>query len=411
MTDPTYRFRGAEPPTAASRASILVPSVEGADAELWIYDPIDSWGGEWGVSAKEVGVALSLVPDDVTTINLRINSPGGEVWDAMAIANLLRRHKARIVAHVDGIAASAASVIAVTCDEVVMGVGSQMMIHDAWMVTIGDAASLAAAAEQLDKDSLALAGLYAKKAGGTAEEWRAAMTAGARRETWYSAEEAVAAGLADRVVESAATKTVEARAKAMLAAMPGIQYRGGRAEAPAPVIRPHVSATPQPPEATEPPGLTTAPEGDDMSTLTDGLRTRLGITDAELDEAGLLAALDEALQERSEATAINPPAGTVLVDQDALAALRADAAAGREARNRQEAEDRVAAVDAAINEGRILASRRDAWLANLEQDPGAAATLASLPQIIPTVAIGSAGGVEVDADDEMYATIFGRKEA
>ncbi len=434
MSDPTYRFRGSAMPTEVSRASILEPHVEGDAAEMRLYDPIDSWGGWWGVSAKEVAAALALVPESVTTIHLRINSPGGEVWDALAIANQLRRHKARIVAHVDGIAASAASVIAVTCDEVVMGLGAQMMIHDAWNIMMGDAAALRASADRLTKDSDAIAALYARKAGGTAADWRAAMTAGPKRETWYSAEEAVAAGLADRLSEDVA-EGAEEKAKALLAEMPGVHYRGGRAEAPAPVIKPRTNPAPvgaEPdtkgvafvplnrarkrvlghPDVSEPGETTTETEGDSMSTLTDGLRQRLGITpDAELDDDAILAAVDEALAERAEATTHQPPAGTVLVDAAALEALKADAAAGRQARDRQESDDRERAVDAAIASGRILPARRDAWLANLEQDPGALDTLASLPQIVPTTPLGSTGGVEssTEDDDALYASIFGKE--
>ena len=155
----TYRFRGDTPPTASSRASILAPEVTSDGiAELYLYDPIDSWGGWWGVSAKEFGEALASLPDDTTEIRLHVNSPGGEVWDAMAIVNQLRRHPARTVAVVDGIAASAASVIAVTCDETVMGVGAQLMIHDAWNIAVGNEADMLAMADRLAKSSNTLAG-------------------------------------------------------------------------------------------------------------------------------------------------------------------------------------------------------------------------------------------------------------
>ena len=110
MSETVYRFRGNQPPTAASRMSILAPETDSNGvAELHLYDPIDSWGGWWGVSAKEFAAALAALSEDTSEIRLYINSPGGEVWEATAIINLLRRHDAHVVAIVDGLAASAAS--------------------------------------------------------------------------------------------------------------------------------------------------------------------------------------------------------------------------------------------------------------------------------------------------------------
>jgi len=416
VSGPTFRYRGDVMPDETIRASMLTPDLEpgATTADLELYDPIDSWGGWWGVSAKEFSAALAALPDTVTTINLRINSPGGEVWDAMAIVNMLQRHKARIVAWVDGVAASAASVLAVTADECVMGTGAQMMLHDAWIIELGDADTLRATADRLDKSSGSLAKLYAAKAGGTVDEWRAVMTAGPNRETWYTADEAVAAGLADRVAGDV-PDAAKARARAMLAAMPGIGYRG-RDEAPAPVITPRPKAPLESvrnislPVDSDPGHHNTEPEGDSMSTLTDGLRQRLGISDAQIDEDGLLAALDEALNERSEPTNTAPPAGTVLVDAAALEALKTDAAAGREALDRQHADDRVRAVDAAIAAGQITPARRADWLDALTKDPGAAATLASLPKgLVPTQELGSAGALETNDEDALYAGLFGKE--
>ena len=205
-----YRFRGSVPPTEVSRASILEPVLDGSGVvELFLFDPIDSWGGWWGVSAKEFAAALAGLPDDTGEIRLHINSTGGEVWDAMAIANQLRRHQARVVAVVDGIAASAASVIAVSCDEVVMGVGSQMMIHDASNIEIGNEADMLAMAARLARDSDQIAEIYAAKAGGTVAQWRELM----RAETWYSPAEALEAGLADRITDEPAS---EAASKAVI---------------------------------------------------------------------------------------------------------------------------------------------------------------------------------------------------
>lgn len=190
-----FRFRNAMP-TPGIRASVLVPELLDGVATMRLYDPIDDWGGDWGVSAKEIAASLGSLPEDTHTIKLHINSPGGMVFEAVAILNQLRQYKARIVAVVDGLAASAASYIAVGADEVQMAPNTQLMIHDAWGLAIGNAADMRSTADLLDRLSNNIASIYAAKAGGTVEDWRAAMLA----ESWYSAEEAVAAGLADSVV-------------------------------------------------------------------------------------------------------------------------------------------------------------------------------------------------------------------
>ena len=189
-----YRFRGHVPPEKGIRASVLEPDGSDGVATLRLYDPIDSWGGEWGVSAKEFAASLKALPADTTEIHLHINSPGGEVFEGITMMNLLRQHDAKVVAHVDGLAASAASFLAASADEVVMGENSQLMIHDAWGLCVGNAADMRDLAGRLDQISNNIASVYAKKGGGTVDEWRALMLA----ETWMSAEEAVTAGLADR---------------------------------------------------------------------------------------------------------------------------------------------------------------------------------------------------------------------
>ena len=392
MSKMTYRFRGDEYPTEASRASILEPIIEGTTAELYLYDPIDSYGDYWGVSAKEFAVALALLPEDTTEIRLHINSPGGEVWDAMAIVNQLRRHPAKVVAVVDGIAASAASVIAATADECVMGVGAQLMIHDAWSIAIGDELDMLNMAARLSKDSNSIAAIYAGKAGGTTEDWRALM----RAETWYTAAEAVEAGLADRTTEDPAP---EASANALVDL--SLFRHAGRNHAPAPAA---AMAAHMPPSSTEP----VEPNPQKGVTMGDilksGLHNRLGIQtpiDTMTDEQ-LLAAVDEVLAEQVEeqAPSAQVPEGTVLIDTEQLEALRADAAAGRQARDEQVRAHRAQIVDAAVADGRIAPARREHWLDALNADEeGAKALLESLAKgLIPMESIGSAGVLEADED-------------
>ncbi len=240
MRNPADRFgfyaRGQRPP----RTPILAQAAASVDGEaavaiMRLYDPVDSWGGEWGVSAKEVADVLDELPEDVQEIRLHLNSPGGEVFEGLAILNQLRAHRARVVTVVDGIAASIASVIAMAGDEVVVSPNSEMMIHDAWGLAVGNAADMRALADTLDHLSDNIAGAYARKSGGDAKDWRALM----RAETWFGAEEAVAAGLADRVADAA---PVDAKAAFDLSAF---RY-SGRAAAP----DPHVPA-PAAPAAAE----------------------------------------------------------------------------------------------------------------------------------------------------------------
>lgn len=164
--------------------------VEAGTAEVYIYSEIGGW---FGIYADDFIEAINKL--DVETINLHINSPGGSIFDGVAIYNSLIQHKARIVVSVDSLAASAASFIAQAGDEIIMRRASTMMIHDGSMMTWGDAAQLRQDAEILDKLSNNIASIYAFRAGGTVEEWRATMIG----EAWYTAAEAVEAGLADRV--------------------------------------------------------------------------------------------------------------------------------------------------------------------------------------------------------------------
>lgn len=165
----------------------ITNSISGGTATVHIYDEI----GYWGVTASDFVRELGAV--NASAIDVHINSPGGEIFDGIAIANALRAHPATVTTYVDSLAASIASVIALAGDRVVMAPNSQMMIHDGSGICLGNAADMREMAELLDRQSDNIAEVYAAKAGGTVEEWRARMTA----ETWYTAAEAVEAGLAD----------------------------------------------------------------------------------------------------------------------------------------------------------------------------------------------------------------------
>lgn len=162
---------------------------EADQADVLIYDYI-GWGG---VTAVDFAKELKAV--QAKTINVRINTPGGDVFDGLAIFNSLKAHGAAIHVTVDGIAASIGSIIAMAGDHITMGESAFMMIHNPWAVAIGNAADMREMAATLDKIGASLAGIYASRAGVTVEAAQAWMSA----ETWFTAEEAKAAGLADAV--------------------------------------------------------------------------------------------------------------------------------------------------------------------------------------------------------------------
>lgn len=199
----------------------------GGTASLHLYGVV---GGFWGeIVASDVVREIDAL--DVAELHVYINSPGGDVYDGIAIRNALRRSSASIVVHVDGLAASAASFIAAAGDTVIMGENAELMIHDAWTIALGNADELRVVADDLDRISDNIAAMYAEKAGGTANEWRALMKA----ETWYSASEAVTAGLADRVEGAADDDSDDELDAAARFDLP-IYAHAGRAAAPAPTL-------------------------------------------------------------------------------------------------------------------------------------------------------------------------------
>jgi ATP-dependent protease ClpP protease subunit len=162
-------------------------------AQVHIYAEIGGHPDGGGVKAEQFCQEVQGIR--ASTIDVRLNSPGGDVFDGIAIHNALRDHPATVNVFVDGIAASIASVIAMAGDKITMARGSQMMIHEGHTAAAGTAADMARTSELLNKCSDNIATFYADRAGGTVAQWRERM----RAETWYSAEEAVQVGLADEV--------------------------------------------------------------------------------------------------------------------------------------------------------------------------------------------------------------------
>ncbi len=168
----------------------------GGPTQLHIYDEI----GYFGVSANDLVRDLADVDGP---LEVHLNSPGGEVFDGIAIYNALMARK-DVTVVIDGIAASIASVIAMAGNPVLVARQATMMVHDGFGMAIGNAADMREMAELLDRTSNNIASIYADHTGKTQDYWRQIM----QTETWYNGQEAIDAGLADRFVDSGAGRPV-----------------------------------------------------------------------------------------------------------------------------------------------------------------------------------------------------------
>ena len=162
-------------------------------AEISIYDEI----GFWGVTAQSFSKDLKALGNNLKQINLHIHSPGGDVFDGIAIYNLLKNHPANVTVYIDGLAASMASVIAMAGNEVIMPENAMMMIHKPWGIQGGDAEDMRKYADLLDKVENTLIPAYANKTGKTPEELAEMLSA----ETWLNGKECVEQGFADKLAE------------------------------------------------------------------------------------------------------------------------------------------------------------------------------------------------------------------
>jgi ATP-dependent Clp endopeptidase proteolytic subunit ClpP len=374
-------------------------------ATVYLFDEIDSW---FGVSAEDFSRELDAIDSD--EIVVKINSPGGNVFDALAIMNALQEHPAKITTSVEGLAASAASFIAMAGDEIVMRPGSELMIHNAWGVCVGNADDMRDIAEQLERMSANLASIYAERAGGDVADWQKAMKA----ETWYSADEAVAAGLADRVEKPSKNADGDKSAKARFDL--SIFNYAGRSGAPAP--RPIKTPSAVRAEVTQ-------REEGTMPTLYEGLRERLGLPE-DADEAAVLAAANEQLDSVAEAVdepladpaeptlqQINASAKRLnlrLVDAEQYEATVAAAAKGAQAFERLEDDRRNAVLDKHVRRGALAPANRGHYAKLLKADPeGTAELLNGLPDglMVPVNEVGHAGEPDLDTDTEL-AGVFAR---
>jgi len=386
-------------------------------ADVYIFDDIgiDWWTGE-GITSKDFARDVNAIT--APTINVHINSGGGDVWEGVAIYNTLVQHPSEIHVIVDGLCASAASVIAMAGDIVTMRKGTQMMVHGPWTVAVGNAEELAQTIVQLDSVSASLAEVYAERTGSTVEEMRAVM----RAETWFTAEEAVEAGLADEVAGKAAVKADASRL---------VMYaHAGRENAPTPVVNHRKEKK----ESSEIPdyadqlmtmlGLPKGPfdfthqlteKGSVMDDMKAALAAVLGL-DTDSTEDQVVAAVKARIAEPTQAEAPAPavPKGTTLVDDGVLAELREKAEAGVRAEAALAQTRRDDAIKKAKAEGRISAATAKTWRDQMDADEvGTMALLATLPvNTIPVAEIGHSDGVdEVEAKrDELRKKMNGEKK-
>ena len=176
-------------------ANPLAVDVTGDTATIWLYDFIghDPFTGT-GVSAEQFAKELRSIT--APNILLRINSPGGSVFDGRAMFSALQLHPAKVTALIEGVAASAATSVAMAADTVQIVQGALFMIHRSWTVAMGNAEDLLATAALLEKVDQALVTDYVGKTGADPQQVQDWMSA----ETWFTAEEALAAGFVDTVV-------------------------------------------------------------------------------------------------------------------------------------------------------------------------------------------------------------------
>lgn len=172
-------------------AGYSIKAKANASAEIYIYEDVgESWFG--GVTAKQFAADLRAL-GSVQTIDVRINSAGGDVFDGLAIYRQLVDHSARVICHIDGLAASIASVIAMAGDEIRISEAGFVMIHDAWGFAVGNAADMRQMADLLDTTSGSITDVYVARTQGE----RASIRSWMEDETWFTGAEAIEHGFAD----------------------------------------------------------------------------------------------------------------------------------------------------------------------------------------------------------------------
>lgn len=181
-----------EIPKIKNRFEVL-NSANTEETDLYMYGSISAYSWYDGISSSKVREQLKNVT--AKTINVHINSGGGDVFESIAISNLLKNHSATIVVHIDGLAASGASVIAMAADKIIMPKNTMMMIHKAWTYAAGNAEGLRKVADRLDKIDNAVTESYTSRFVGEKSELESLLA----EETWLTAEECKTFGFCDEI--------------------------------------------------------------------------------------------------------------------------------------------------------------------------------------------------------------------
>jgi len=196
-------------PDAVERWNAGIQAAQSTENTISILDVIgEDWWTGGGVTSKRVAAALRAIGDQEVFVDL--NSPGGDFFEGVAIYNALRAHPHKVTVRILGLAASAASVIAMAGDDIEIGKAGFIMVHNAWVVAVGNRHDMAAAAETLTPFDDAMASVYADRSGAKkakAAEWM-------DNETWFNGEQAVEAGLADGFLAADQVVQDETRAQA-----------------------------------------------------------------------------------------------------------------------------------------------------------------------------------------------------
>ncbi|EAE2399393.1 Clp protease ClpP [Listeria monocytogenes] len=183
-----------EIPKIESRLEFKNSSENPEVAELYLYGTI---GNGWFDDITSGNVKEFLNTSDVSQLNVHVNSGGGDVFESIAIHNLLKSHSAKISIYIDGLAGSGASVIAMAGDEIIMPRNAMMMIHKAWTVAAGNADEFRKVANDMDKIDHAVTESYTGRFVGEREELVTLLT----NEEWLTADECMALGFCDYVGE------------------------------------------------------------------------------------------------------------------------------------------------------------------------------------------------------------------
>ncbi|MFD5869164.1 head maturation protease, ClpP-related [Corynebacterium sp. NPDC060344] len=333
-------------------------------------------------------------------VELHVNSPGGDVHEGVALMNVLRAHPGRVTAIIEGLAASAASfIVAGGADHVIIRPHAEVMVHSPWTALEGDGPTLVKAAGDLERLGGTLARIYADKAGGTPEHWAGLMAA----ETWFTADEAVAAGLADQVVDGrqATTNVNNIGASPIFARF---RYRS-RSEAPQPNTKGTHMAEQQPNQQLDQSvdGMVfTVEQWTKLTTMLD-LDPAAATVDETLDLISAMVdklAGDDPEKTDSEGGAVLARAGRVLLDRDTYRELVDGAREGIAIRAQRDAKAREDEVDKWIREGRINSALRRQAVAMAHRDISTARAYygANPPNTIPVKEIGHALSVDDEAE-------------